>query len=44
MSERPAGPELTVLYRIPSGSNAVYRCEDCNDRWDLIVPEDADDQ
>ena len=28
MSERPAGPELTVLYRIPSGSNAVYRCED----------------
>ncbi|WP_010541767.1 SCO1664 family protein [Dietzia alimentaria] len=28
MSDRPAGPELTVLYRIPSGSNAVYRCED----------------
>lgn len=28
MSDRPAGPELAVLYRIPSGSNAVYRCED----------------
>lgn len=30
MNARPAGPELTVLYRIPSGSNAVYRCEDAH--------------
>ncbi len=28
MTARPAGPELTVLHRIPSGSNAVYRCVD----------------
>ena len=28
MTERPSGPELTVLHRIPSGSNAVYRCVD----------------
>lgn len=28
MTSRPTGPELTVLHRIPSGSNAVYRCVD----------------
>lgn len=28
MTDRPTGPELTVLHRIPSGSNAVYRCVD----------------
>ena len=28
MTDRPAGPELTVLHRIPSGSNKVYRCVD----------------
>ena len=28
MTTRAAGPELTVLHRIPSGSNAVYRCVD----------------
>ncbi|MDV8000216.1 SCO1664 family protein [Rhodococcus sp. IEGM 1408] len=28
MTARPPGPELTVLHRIPSGSNAVYRCVD----------------
>lgn len=24
------------------GDLVVYRCEDCLDRWDLIVPEEAD--
>lgn len=34
MTERPASPELTVLYRIPSGSNAVYHCVDAHgDSW-----------
>ena len=23
------------------GDLVVYRCEDCNDRWDLIVPEEG---
>lgn len=34
MTDRPAPPELTVLHRIPSGSNAVYRCVDAaGDSW-----------
>ena len=34
MTDRPAGPELTVLSRIPSGSNAVYHCVDeWGDSW-----------
>lgn len=28
MTDHATSPELTVLHRIPSGSNAVYRCED----------------
>ena len=24
------------------GDLVVYRCEDCLDRWDLLVPEDDD--
>lgn len=28
MTVRSTSPELTVLHRIPSGSNAVYRCAD----------------
>jgi hypothetical protein len=23
------------------GDLAVYRCEDCNDRWDTVVPDDV---
>lgn len=30
MTRRPTPPELTVLHRIPSGSNAVYRCVDAD--------------
>ena len=34
MTRSSAGPELTVLHRIPSGSNAVYRCVDQHgDGW-----------
>lgn len=34
MTSRSAAPELTVLHRIPSGSNAVYRCVDSHgDSW-----------
>ena len=34
MTTRPVSPELTVLYRIPSGSNAVYHCMDAwGDSW-----------
>lgn len=34
MTAGPVGPELTVLYRIPSGSNAVYHCVDARgDSW-----------
>lgn len=34
MTRRTVAPELTVLQRIPSGSNAVYRCVDANgDHW-----------
>lgn len=34
MTTGPAAPELTVLHRIPSGSNAVYRCVDAHgDGW-----------
>ena len=26
------------------GDLAVYRCRDCNDRWDMVLPgEDAED-
>ena len=25
------------------GDLAVYRCEDCNDRWDLLVADDEPD-
>jgi hypothetical protein len=25
------------------GDLVVYRCEDCLDRWDLIVPEEGED-
>jgi hypothetical protein len=24
------------------GDLLTYRCEDCHDRWDLVVPDDAD--
>jgi len=24
------------------GDLLVYRCEDCLDRWDLVVPDDGD--
>lgn len=27
-----------------AGDLAVYRCEDCADRWDLVVDEDDRDQ
>lgn len=34
MTSGPEAPELTVLHRIPSGSNAVYRCVDARgDGW-----------
>ena len=34
MTTPATGPELTVLHRIPSGSNAVYRCVDARgDGW-----------
>jgi hypothetical protein len=26
------------------GDLVVYRCEDCMDRWDLIVPDAEDDE
>jgi hypothetical protein len=22
---------------------AAYRCEDCLDRWDMVIPDEADD-
>jgi hypothetical protein len=25
------------------GELLVYRCADCNDRWDLVVPDEPDD-
>ncbi|HEX2576556.1 MAG TPA: hypothetical protein VHK88_09430 [Aquihabitans sp.] len=25
------------------GDLVVYRCEDCMDRWDLVVPDEGDD-
>jgi hypothetical protein len=25
------------------GEVVVYRCEDCLDRWDLVLPEDDED-
>jgi hypothetical protein len=26
------------------GDVVTYRCEDCNDRWDIIVPDRAPDE
>jgi hypothetical protein len=26
------------------GDLVVYRCEDCNDRWDLVLPDQEDPQ
>jgi hypothetical protein len=36
---------LTILDDEPvePGDVIAYRCEDCADRWDIVVPEDADD-
>jgi hypothetical protein len=25
------------------GDIVAYRCEDCRDRWDLVLPDDEDD-
>ena len=25
------------------GDVVAYRCEDCRDRWDLVLPDDPDD-
>jgi hypothetical protein len=25
------------------GDIVAYRCEDCLDRWDLVLPDDSDD-
>jgi hypothetical protein len=25
------------------GDVVTYRCADCRDRWDLVVPDDADE-
>lgn len=25
------------------GDVVTYRCQDCNDRWDLVLPDDDDD-
>jgi len=25
------------------GDIVAYRCEDCRDRWDLVLPDDLDD-
>ncbi|MCB0997062.1 MAG: hypothetical protein KDB21_18335 [Acidimicrobiales bacterium] len=25
-----------------AGDVVVYRCEDCADRWDVVVPDDED--
>lgn len=38
MTTHPAAPELTVLHRIPSGSNAVYRCVDAEGRGWVYKP------
>ncbi len=37
----PPGEDDTRGWR--PGDLAVYRCEDCLDRWDLLVPEPEDD-
>jgi predicted RNA-binding Zn-ribbon protein involved in translation (DUF1610 family) len=40
------GGNAHLLTRFPideppvAGDRLVYRCEDCNDRWDLIVDEE----
>lgn len=25
------------------GDPVAYRCADCNDRWDIVMPDDEDD-
>lgn len=36
---------VTVEQPLLAGDVATYRCEDCRDRWDLVVPgaEDTED-
>jgi hypothetical protein len=36
---------LTILDDEPvePGDVIAYRCEDCNDRWDIVIPDDAGD-
>lgn len=34
---RPPGPDDLPW---AAGDHVVYRCRDCNDRWDLEVPPD----
>lgn len=26
------------------GDVVTYRCQDCNDRWDIVVPEAGDEE
>ena len=35
---QPADPESPYT----EGDFAAYRCEDCLDRWDLVLPDDVD--
>lgn len=35
--EDPAAP------RWEPGDIATYRCEDCLDRWDLVIPDEGDE-
>jgi hypothetical protein len=42
------GGECHLLTRVGEfgwvpGELLVYRCSDCNDRWDLLVPDPDDD-
>ncbi len=33
---------VTAEQPLYPGDVATYRCEDCRDRWDLVVPDDDD--
>ncbi|CAN5776214.1 hypothetical protein BH24ACT5_BH24ACT5_23130 [soil metagenome] len=35
-------PENTAAESWQPGDIVAYRCEDCLDRWDLVLPDDVD--
>ena len=43
LTEREVDPEVAAAGEWRPGDIATYRCEDCLDRWDIVLDDDAID-